>query len=76
MLISLIPRESGQAVSFVFIKKGNSRLHLAGITSLSEMIPIVDTPVIQYVVEEAVQSGITDILIIIGKGNVYEYSKN
>lgn len=33
-----------------------------------EMIPIVDTPVIQYVVEEAVQSGITDILIIIGKG--------
>lgn len=33
-----------------------------------EMIPIVDTPVIQYVVEEAVQSGITDILIIISKG--------
>ena len=33
-----------------------------------EMVPIVDTPVIQYVVEEAVQSGITDILIIIGKG--------
>jgi UTP--glucose-1-phosphate uridylyltransferase len=33
-----------------------------------EMIPIVDTPVIQYVVEEAVQSGITDILMIIGKG--------
>jgi UTP--glucose-1-phosphate uridylyltransferase len=33
-----------------------------------EMVPIVDTPVIQYVVEEAVASGITDILIIIGKG--------
>lgn len=33
-----------------------------------EMIPIVDTPVIQYVVEEAVASGIKDILIIIGKG--------
>jgi UTP--glucose-1-phosphate uridylyltransferase len=33
-----------------------------------EMIPIVDTPVIQYVVEEAVKSGITDILMIIGKG--------
>jgi len=33
-----------------------------------EMLPIVDTPVIQYVVEEAVASGITDILIIIGKG--------
>jgi UTP--glucose-1-phosphate uridylyltransferase len=33
-----------------------------------EMIPIIDTPVIQYVVEEAVESGITDILMIIGKG--------
>ena len=33
-----------------------------------EMIPIVDTPTIQYVVEEAVDSGITDILMIIGKG--------
>nr|MCL1821953.1 UTP--glucose-1-phosphate uridylyltransferase GalU [Prolixibacteraceae bacterium] len=33
-----------------------------------EMIPIVDTPVIQYVIEEAVASGITDILMIIGKG--------
>lgn len=33
-----------------------------------EMLPVVDTPVIQYVVEEAVTSGITDILMIIGKG--------
>lgn len=33
-----------------------------------EMLPIVDTPVIQYVVEEAVASGIADILMIIGKG--------
>ena len=33
-----------------------------------EMLPIVDTPVIQYVVEEAVKSGITDILMVIGKG--------
>jgi UTP--glucose-1-phosphate uridylyltransferase len=33
-----------------------------------EMIPIVDTPVIQYVVEEAVASGMTDILMIIGRG--------
>ena len=32
------------------------------------MLPIVDTPVIQYVVEEAVESGITDILMIIGAG--------
>jgi len=33
-----------------------------------EMLPIVDTPTIQYVVEEAVAAGVTDILIIIGKG--------
>ena len=33
-----------------------------------EMLPIVDTPTIQFVVEEAVASGITDILMIIGKG--------
>jgi len=33
-----------------------------------EMLPIVDTPTIQYVVEEAAMSGITDILMIIGKG--------
>ena len=37
-------------------------------SSPKEMLPIVDTPVIQYVVEEAVASGITDILIITGKG--------
>jgi len=33
-----------------------------------EMLPIVDTPTIQYVVEEAIESGIKDILIIIGRG--------
>jgi UTP--glucose-1-phosphate uridylyltransferase len=33
-----------------------------------EMLPIVDTPTIQHVVEEAVEAGITDILMIIGKG--------
>ena len=32
------------------------------------MLPIIDTPVIQYVVQEAVDSGIEDILIISGKG--------
>ncbi|NUN94314.1 MAG: UTP--glucose-1-phosphate uridylyltransferase GalU [Verrucomicrobiae bacterium] len=33
-----------------------------------EMLPIVDTPTIQYVIEEVVAAGITDILMIIGKG--------
>lgn len=33
-----------------------------------EMYPIVDRPAIQYIVEEAVDSGITDILIITNRG--------
>ena len=33
-----------------------------------EMLPLVDKPAIQYVVEEAVRSGITDLLIITGRG--------
>jgi len=33
-----------------------------------EMLPVFDKPTIQYVVEEAVSSGIDDILIITGKG--------
>lgn len=33
-----------------------------------EMLPIVDKPAIQYIVEEAVQAGIEEILIITGRG--------
>ena len=33
-----------------------------------EMMPVVDTPSIQYVVEEAIKSGIEEILIVTGKG--------
>lgn len=33
-----------------------------------EMLPIVDKPAIQYVVEEAAKAGITDILIITNRG--------
>ena len=32
-----------------------------------EMLPIVDKPTIQYIVEEAVESGIEDIIIISGR---------
>jgi UTP--glucose-1-phosphate uridylyltransferase len=40
-----------------------------------EMLPLVDRPVIQYSVEEAVESGITDIIIVtsIGKRAVEDY---
>ena len=40
-----------------------------------EMIPLVDKPAIQYIVEEAVNSGIEDILIITnrGKGTIADH---
>jgi UTP--glucose-1-phosphate uridylyltransferase len=50
-----------------------------------EMLPIVDKPTIQYIVEEAVQSGIEDIIIVTGKGkraiedhfdNAFELERN
>ncbi|MEI7028255.1 UTP--glucose-1-phosphate uridylyltransferase GalU [Paenibacillus sp. y28] len=50
-----------------------------------EMLPIVDKPTIQYIVEEAVESGIEDIIIVTGKGkrsiedhfdNSFELEKN
>lgn len=33
-----------------------------------EMLPIVDKPTIQYIIQEAVESGIEDIIIITGRG--------
>ena len=32
------------------------------------MLPVVDTPAIQYVVEEAVSAGLRDVLMITGRG--------
>lgn len=32
-----------------------------------EMLPIVDTPAIQFIVEEAIESGVEDIIIVTGK---------
>jgi UTP--glucose-1-phosphate uridylyltransferase len=33
-----------------------------------EMLPIVDTPTLQYIVDECVAAGITEILLILGRG--------
>jgi UTP--glucose-1-phosphate uridylyltransferase len=33
-----------------------------------EMLPLIDKPAIQYVVEEAVRCGITDIVVVTGRG--------
>lgn len=35
-----------------------------------EMLTIVDKPIIQYIVEEAIASGIEDIIILTGKGKL------
>ena len=37
-------------------------------TMPKEMLPIVDRPTIEYIVEEAIESGIEDIIIVTGKG--------
>jgi UDP-glucose pyrophosphorylase len=34
-----------------------------------EMLPIIDRPTIEFIVKEAIDSGIEDILIVTGKGN-------
>lgn len=56
-----------------------TRMLPASKAAAKEMLPIVDKPAIQYVVEEAVNSGITDILIITGRDkcaieNHFDYS--
>jgi len=33
-----------------------------------EMLPLVDKPIIQYIVEDAVRAGITDIILVTGSG--------
>ena len=37
-------------------------------SSPKEMLPLVDKPMIQYVIEEAIDSGIEDITIVTGRG--------
>ena len=45
-----------------------TRFLLATKAQPKEMLPIVDKPTIQYIIEEAVASGIEDIIIISGRG--------
>ncbi|MFH1020586.1 MAG: sugar phosphate nucleotidyltransferase, partial [Pseudomonadota bacterium] len=37
-------------------------------SSPKEMLPLIDKPLVQYVVEEAVDSGIEQILFVTGRG--------
>ena len=44
-----------------------TRFLLATKAQPKEMLPIVDKPTIQYIVEEAIASGIQDIIIVTGR---------
>src|SRR5947208_131676 len=33
-----------------------------------ELLPVVDTPVMQYIVEEAVRAGLSEVLVVTGRG--------
>ena len=37
-----------------------------------EMLPIVDKPTLQYIIEEAIESGIEEILIVTGRNKKYK----
>ena len=59
----------GQSIRKVVIPAAGLGTRFLPITKAQpkEMLPVVDKPVIQYVVEEAILSGIDDILIITGR---------
>ena len=40
-----------------------------------EMMPVIDKPIIQYVVEDAVRSGITDIIMVTGSMSLMDIVK-
>jgi UTP--glucose-1-phosphate uridylyltransferase len=63
---NLMPRKVSKAV---FPAAGlGTRFLPATKASPKEMLPLVDKPLIQYVVEEAVNSGIESIIIVTGRG--------
>jgi UTP--glucose-1-phosphate uridylyltransferase len=72
MLPSSISQQGRRAVTIrkaVFPAAGlGTRFLPATKAQPKEMLPIVDKPTIQYVVEEAVASGIQDIVIVTGRG--------
>jgi UTP--glucose-1-phosphate uridylyltransferase len=60
---------SGRVTKAVLPAAGLSTRHLpAAKAQPKAMFPVVDKPAIQYVVEEAVDAGLSDILIVTGRG--------
>src|SRR5713101_2313776 len=63
---SIMPRKVRKAV-FPAAGLGTRFLPVTK-ASPKEMLPLVDKPLIQYVVEEAVASGIESVIIVTGRG--------
>ncbi len=68
-MVELIPSRGRKVTKAVIPAAGlGTRFLPATKAQPKEMLPIIDKPTIQYIVEEAVRSGIEDILIITGRG--------
>jgi len=66
--LSEVDKDSGIITKAVFPVAGlGSRFLPATKASPKEMLPIVDKPLIQYAVEEAIEAGITDLVFITGR---------
>jgi UTP--glucose-1-phosphate uridylyltransferase len=60
---------SGRAVKAVIPAAGLATRFLPATKAVpKELLPVVDRPVLQYIVEEAADAGITDVLLITGRG--------
>ena len=67
MLASLIVRPRVRKAVFPAAGLG-TRFLPATKAQPKEMLPLVDKPIIQYVIEEAVAAGLTNIIIVTGRG--------
>lgn len=60
---------SGRAVKAVIPAAGLATRFLPATKAVpKELLPVVDRPVLQYIVEEAASAGITDVLLVTGRG--------
>jgi UTP--glucose-1-phosphate uridylyltransferase len=64
-----MPQDAIRAVKAVIPAAGLATRFLPATKAVpKELLPVVDRPVLQYIVEEAAAAGITDVLLITGRG--------
>src|SRR5260370_35587769 len=67
--VAAVPRPGKDVAKAVIPAAGlGTRFLPATKATPKEMLPVVDKPAIQYVVEEAVAAGLDDVLMITGRG--------